>query len=167
VATSPVSLRLQSFHSDFVARLLLCAAAVLLCHQFQWYWLRSVTCYWNVVADGWLGVHLVRTGGDTVMFRGELYRYVVSCTMADVWCGALAFLWDTRRPTADNVTRWIAFGAGLFFFNVARLTFSDLLFAAHLPWNLAHNVVSGVAYWIVWRWIRRDANRRIPQTERA
>ena len=153
MATSPVPVRPQSISFELVERVLLCVAAVVTCYQFEWDWLRSATCYWNLIADNCFGVHLVRTSADTVMWRGQLYHYVVACTMADVWCGALAWLWNSRQTLAQNLARWFLFGLGLFVFNIARLTFSDVLFAANLPWDLAHNVVSGIAYWLIWRWL--------------
>jgi hypothetical protein len=43
--------------------------------------------------------------------------------------------------------------AAMFCFNVFRLSVSDVLFAGGLPWNLAHNVISGISYFLVWVWI--------------
>ena len=43
----------------------------------------------------------------------------------------------------------------LFAFNVFRLSVSDVLFAVGLPWDLAHNVISGFAYFLVWVWVWR------------
>jgi hypothetical protein len=58
-----------------------------------------------------------------------------------------------RRSCTRNLAFFAVVALGLFAFNIVRLSFSDMLFAVGLPWDLAHNVISGVAYFLAWVWI--------------
>jgi hypothetical protein len=152
VTAEPVE-RTRLVSSSLVLRFALSALAVLICYQFQWEWLRAATSEWNLRLDALFGVHLQRISFDTVIYRGATYRYVIACTMADAFCGALPLVWNLRRTVMQNLSFIIAFAAGLFVFNVVRLSFSDILFARGLSWDWAHNVVSGVSYFLLWEWI--------------
>ena len=103
--------------------------------------------------DALAGVFLQRIGPETVMFRGQVYRYVIACTFADVFCGAIPLLWDLRSTVLRNLALLAAFAVVLFAFNIFRLSLSDALFAHGVSWNLGHNVVSGFAYFAVWSWL--------------
>jgi hypothetical protein len=149
--------------SDFLIRALLCALAVLICYQFRWEWLRYLTSEMNLRLDAVAGVHLQRLSADTVLWRGQVYQYVVACTFADVWCGAIPFLWDLRQTMSRNLLRLAAFTPALFAFNVLRLTLSDVLCAHGFSWNIGHNVVSGVSYFLIWSWLRRSSRTLQPQ----
>ncbi len=138
---------------NVLIRLALSALAVLLCYAFQWMWLRALTCDWNVRLDSLFGVHLQRIAVDQVIYRGAVYRYAIACTMADAYCGTIPLIWDTSRTIVRNIAFVLAFGVVLIVFNVSRLTFSDVLFAQGINWDLAHNVISGVCYFILWEWI--------------
>ncbi len=146
----------RPFARQMMFRCLLAAVAVALCYCFQWEWLRRFTADGNVWLDALAGVHLQRISFDTVVWHGELYRYVVACTFADVWCGSLAFLWRSRDTVLRNLAVICLWTPLLLSFNIFRLSFSDVLFAQGLSWDLAHNVVSGVAYFAVWQtlWYR-------------
>jgi len=134
-------------------RFALVAAAVCVCYLFEWHWLRWLTAEFNSRLDLLAGVHLQRISYDTVAYNGKVYKYVIACTFADVWCGAIPLLWSLRASVSRNLYLIAIFTVGLFAFNVVRLSISDVLFAAGLSWDLAHNVLSGVAYYLIWRWI--------------
>ena len=151
--------------SEFALRCLFAAVAVLVCYQFRWEWLRYLTAEGNLRLDALLGVHLQRVAFDTVLWRGQLYRYVTACTMADVWCGALAFLWLPRSSVAKNLMVLAAFTLGLFAVNIARLSFSDFVCAHGVSWNLGHNVVSGVCYFLIWQWLMWNRRRNTTVVE--
>jgi hypothetical protein len=86
----------------------------------------------------------------TIEFRGVLYQYQVSCTFADVWCGLIPLIWIRSKSIQWNAA-WLALWAiGLFMFNIARLSLSDILFAHGMSWTLAHSVLGGVCYYVVW-----------------
>ena len=142
--------------SSFFARCCLAGLGVVICYQFHWDWLRYVTSEANLQLDALVGVHLQRISFDTVMWSGHLYRYVIACTFADVWCGALAFLWIVRRSVAQNLLGVAGFTIGLFALNIARLSFSDFLCAHGMSWNIGHNVVGGICYFLIWTWLQRN-----------
>ncbi len=156
----------RPFAREMTIRGLLAATAVVLCYCFQWEWLRRLTADGNVWLDSLAGVQLQRLSFDTVAWHGQLYRYAVACTFADVWCGSLAFLWRTGESIRRNLSVIAAWSLLLFAFNILRLSFSDVLFAQGLSWNLAHNVVSGVSYFVVWQalWWRLTKSRSTTQT---
>ncbi len=143
----------QRISLELVLRIMAAAAAVVVCYQFQWLWLRHWTMVCNAALDRVFGVVLVPMSADTVMWHGATYRYVIACTMADVWCGALAFLWMIRRNIAENVLTLAGFTVGLFALNIARLSLSDFLCAHGASWNLGHNVVAGICYFLIWEWL--------------
>jgi len=135
----------------WIDQLLLIAAAVAFCHCLQWMWLRALTQYANLAVDSWFGVYMHPLSPTTITFQGVLYQYQVSCTFVDVWFGLIPLIWLKRQSVLWNVC-WLSFWAlGLFTFNVARLSLSDILFAHGMPWSIAHNVFSGVCYYLVWR----------------
>ncbi len=145
-----------------VIRFALAALAVAISYLFRWEFLRFLTSEGNLRLDLLAGIHLQRISADTVMWKGVLYRYENACTFVDVWCGAIPLLWRLRRSLVNNIVFLTLVAAGMFCFNILRLSVSDVLFAAGVPWNLAHNVISGISYFLVWVWIwgrlRREQN---------
>jgi hypothetical protein len=138
---------------EVVLRFALVAVAVGVCYLFEWRWLRVVTLQLNALLDGLAGIHLQRIGFDTVEWRGAIYKYQIACTLADVWCGAIPLVWNLRKSVLRNIVYVLGVGAAMMAFNVVRLSFSDVLFARGMSWDLAHNVVSGISYYLVWMWI--------------
>jgi len=130
--------------------LALSGVAMGLCYLWDWPFLRYITSELNIRGDARLGISLQRVSSDAVFWKGVVYRYVNACTFADVWCGAVPLLWSLRRTIPQNLARIAIWVAGLLAFNVIRLCFSDALFDCGLPWDLAHNVVSGFSYFAVW-----------------
>ena len=143
----------QSECLSLLGRLIAVAGAVILCYRFEWQFLRYLTLESNVRLDALLGVHLERLAYDTVIWSGTAYRYGIACTFADVWCGAIALLYSSRRGVLQNLQLMCVFTVALFCFNVVRLSVSDLIFAVGVSWVVAHEVVSGIAYFLVWLWI--------------
>lgn len=167
MATTPISAwtaarsRAASLSThEFLLRCLLAALAVALCYQFRWDWLRYLTSEANLRFDALLGIPWQRVGFDSAEWNGRVYRYVIACTMADVWCGALAFLWVVRRSVSENLLLLSGFTAALFGLNIARLSLSDVLCAHGVSWNLGHNVVAGVCYFFIWEWLLWQRRRR-------
>src|SRR3954463_3637593 len=99
---------------ELIVRFVLAALAVLLCYQFQWEWLRRLTCDWNLRLDALAGVHLQRIAFDKVIYRGEIYRYAIACTMVDAFCGALPLIWSHRESIARNLAIVVAAAVALF-----------------------------------------------------
>jgi hypothetical protein len=144
----------RTYSPELAIRFALVAVAVGLCYLWSWTWLRVLTSELNIRLDALAGISLQRLEPDTVYWRGVIYRYGNACTFVDVWCGAIPLLWNFRRSFFQNLSMVLTLAAALFAFNVARLSFSDVLFSQGLSWNFAHNVMSGVAYFLVWTWIR-------------
>lgn len=140
---------------ELAARIVLAALALLLCYQFDWTFLRSLTLEWNLRLDALFGVHLQRISSDTVLWNGSTYRYVIACTFADVWCAALPLIWNVRTRVSENLLLLALFTPALLAFNIFRLSISDALVAAGLSWNVGHNVISGLSYFVIWEFVRR------------
>ena len=134
-------------------RLALVPLCVGICYLFSWHFLRSLTADLNVGFDSLLGLHLERVSAEYVAWHGVLYRYVVACTMVDVWFGSLPLVWNPHRTVGQNLGWLAAFAVGSFAFNIFRLSLSDLIFSRGVSWNLAHNALSGAAYFVVWLWL--------------
>jgi hypothetical protein len=153
--------RSESQSRTLLIRFALAALAVAFSYLFRWQLLRFLTSEANLRLDLLAGIHLQRISADTVMWKGVLYRYVNACTFVDVWFGSVPLLWSLRRSLARNMLMMGGFALAMFCFNVFRLSLSDVLFAAGVPWDLAHNVISGISYFVVWVWIwNRMAKRR-------
>jgi hypothetical protein len=140
-------------------RFALAALAVAVSYCFHWEFLRFLTSEANLRLDLLAGIHLQRVSADAVLWKGVLYRYENPCTFVDVWFGSIPLLWNLRRSLTRNLAFMAAVAAAMFCFNVFRLSVSDVLFAAGLPWNIAHNVISGISYFVVWVWIWRRLTR--------
>jgi hypothetical protein len=136
-----------------VIRFAQAALAVAVSYLFRWELLRFLTSEANLRLDLLAGIHLQRISADTVMWRGVLYHYENPCTFVDVWFGSVPLLWNLRRSVTWNLLFMTAIAVAMFCFNVFRLSVSDVLFATGLPWDLAHNVISGISYFVVWVWI--------------
>jgi hypothetical protein len=132
-------------------RLFLVALAVALCHCFAWTWLRALTQQSNLAVDALFGVYMQPLTATTISFQGVFYHYQVSCTFVDVWFGLIPLIWMKQQSVQWNVCWLSGWAVGLFVFNVARLSLSDILFAYGIPWWLAHAAFSGVCYYFVWR----------------
>ena len=145
--------RSESQSRTLLIRFALAALAVAFSYCFRWEFLRFLTSEANLRLDLLAGIHLQRIAADAVMWKGLPYRYENPCTFIDVWFGSIPLLWNLRRSAARNLSFIAAVAVGMFCFNVFRLSVSDVLFATGLPWNLAHNVISGLSYFLVWVWI--------------
>ncbi len=139
--------------SGLLIRFALVAAFVAFSYLFRWEFLRYLTSEANLHLDLFAGIHLQRLSSDLVMWKGTLYRYENSCTFIDVFFGTIPLVWNLRLSILRNLGLLAVVAAGYFAFNVFRLTISDILFAIGLPWDLAHNVISGITYFAVWVWI--------------
>jgi hypothetical protein len=152
---------------EIIVRVLLAALALALCYSFDWTWLRALTMQLNLRLDALLGVVLQPISNEAVMWHGAVYRYGIACTFADVWCAAIPLIWDFRPGWKSNLRVLAAFTVALFAFNIVRLSISDVLFAAGLSWNVAHNMVAGVAYFAIWEFVRRRLKRIVRSQPQA
>jgi hypothetical protein len=141
--------------SQLVLRLVLSFLAVVACYRFDWLWLKDITATLNVRLDHLAGVPLQRLSLDTVRLGPKFFQYVIACTFADVWCAAIALVWDARQSVARNLEFLTGFTLGLFVLNVVRLSAADVLYAAGMSWSLAEGLIGGLAYFAVWLVILR------------
>ncbi|HWR16933.1 MAG TPA: hypothetical protein VN577_19045 [Terriglobales bacterium] len=136
-----------------VARFVLAALAVGVCYSFEWHWLRQLTMELNLRLDALLGVTLQRVSETTVMWQGGFYHYVIACTFADAWCASIPLTWNQRATLRSNLLFLAGFTLVLFAVNIVRLSLSDVLVARGLSWNMGHNVVSGISYFLLWKFV--------------
>ena len=148
--------------TELFIRFLLAALAVGICYCFEWTFLRGLTMTLNARVDALAGVVLQPLSSTQVMWNGGVYRYVIACTFADVWCAALPLVWDFRVGLPANLKFVAIFTVGLFAFNVFRLSLSDVVVAHRVPWDWGHNVVGGVAYFAVWEVVWRRMRAVVP-----
>ena len=138
-----------------INQLLLIALAVALCHCFRWNWLRALTQSANLGVDSWFGVYMQALSPTTITYRGLLYQYQISCTFVDVWFGLVPILWLKRQSIPWNVCWLMVWALSLLVVNISRLSLSDVLFAYGVPWWVAHSIMSGLCYYLVWCVARR------------
>ena len=149
----PEEHRKKWWASGLLIRFVLVAVFVGFSYLFRWPFLRYLTSEANLRLDLVAGIHLQRISNDVVMWKGALYNYENACTFVDVFFGTIPLVWDLKNSVLRNLGFLAIVAVAYFAFNVFRLTVSDVLFAIGLPWDLAHNVVSGISYFAVWVWI--------------
>ncbi|HEY6250435.1 MAG TPA: hypothetical protein VI685_10780 [Candidatus Angelobacter sp.] len=162
-------IRRYRFHPDHetMLRALLCALTVLICYQFQWQFLRHITCeciFW--ISNG-LGFRVLPLSKDTLQWGDLQVRFVIACTFIDVFCGSVPWLWNRNRSVVKNTSELAVFGMGLFVFNLVRLELGFIFYAYGIPWMLAHGCLGGIAYCVVWLWIDYRRNRPQPRPRRC
>lgn len=125
-------------------RLCLVPIAVLICYQFDWWFLRLATIEAMAATSAVLNWPLRNIGGDLLDMNGVITRFTVGCTLVDYYAGALPLLWDRSRSIVNNLARFVALFILFFAFNIARQDLTILLRAHGLPWWLAHEVPASV-----------------------
>ena len=136
-------------------RLALIAPFVVLCYLFEWTWLRTLTTHSFVVALDFFGVSVVRLSQDTLMHRGQLYRFVVSCTAVDAFFGSIPLLWMIEKSLLRNLLFFGVYFLCLSVVNVARIAVGFVAFDRGVSWWLSHEVVAGIFYFALFLWIAR------------
>jgi hypothetical protein len=135
---------------EFARRLALAMLALLLCYQFEWQWLRSLTAGLNIQLDALFDVELRRLSSDTVTLGGGVLRYENACTFVDVWCAAIPLLWDAGQTAWQNLRFLLVISIAMLALNIVRLSITDVLFGHGVAWVWAEGVIGGLAYWAVW-----------------
>jgi hypothetical protein len=143
-ATIPVR-TISSAGRSLALRIALVPVFVALCYFFQWWWLRIATTTLLVQASGWLGVPMHRVAPDIVSLDGRLIQFIIPCTMADAFFGAIPLLWR-RAEGWLNLPRLGAIFVGVCGLNLFRLELGFVGIHRGLPWWLGHEVVAGFAY---------------------
>lgn len=134
----------------------LVAVAVGFCHLLDWYWLRVLTASLNQQWSGALGVPAYLLAPDLVRFPGLTGRFVVACTMADVWCGAIPLVWDLEEGISSNLSYLVYLAVVIFVLNTVRLAVSNfVIFQLGIPWTIGHQCFAALSYLLIWLLIQR------------
>ena len=148
----------RSLSSSVLRRILFVAILVIVTHQFAWGWLRFLTSEAVLRASAFLGMVTERESFDTIRIHGQSYCFVVSCTFVDALMGAIPLVWNFKKSMSGNILALMVWIVSLFCFNVSRLEVTQVLLAQGTPWVIAHDILSGIAYFAVWlaisRWAR-------------
>jgi hypothetical protein len=141
----------------------LVAVAVGLCHLLEWYWLCVLTASLNQQGSAMLGVPCYRLAPDLLGFPGVTARFVVSCTMADVWCGAIPLVWDLEEGISSNLSYLVYLAVVVFVLNTVRLAASNfVVFRLGVPWTIGHQSLAALGYLLIWLLIQRRGAWRKP-----
>jgi hypothetical protein len=147
---------IEHSNAELLIRAMLLVAAVIACHLMRWEWLRFWTSEAVLRLCDLLAVPMHRLLFDTVKCRGQMFDYSVSCTFIDVCFGAIVLMWNRARSLSTNLLTMAAFAGCLFIFNVVRLALGFVLYSHRVPWTIAHEAMSGVAYFLVWLYLMRQ-----------
>jgi hypothetical protein len=100
-----------------------------------------------------LGIAGSRVSFDTIELCGTWFKFTVSCTLVDAFCGSIPLLWRIDLSVCVNALRLARYAACLFLANVLRLELGNVLYCRGLPWFLVHESVSAVSYFVLFLWI--------------
>jgi hypothetical protein len=137
-------------------RVLLVPVFVGVCHLYGWDWLRVLTTDTLMQISAMLGLPMHRVSPDVIRIAGITAQFVVSCTLVDAYFGAIPLLWRTTISWPRNLLRMVALMGGMFVLNIVRLEFGFAALTRGVPWWLAHEVVSGVTYFLIYIFIVRQ-----------
>ena len=96
-----------------------------------------------------IGPPVSRLGADQIAVNGTHFQVVVSCTLIDAFCGMIPLLWDLSVSAMSNVLGLMTLFAVISAFNIVRLQAGFVAYAHGVPWGLAHEVVSGLTYFML------------------
>jgi hypothetical protein len=140
----------QSLGRGFLFRVLLVVVLVTVTHRFEWRELRFLTSEAVLRLSPALGIPTYRISFDTLRLQGHLFQFVISCTLVDVFIGAIPLIWSVKKSILANASRLGEAALYLFVFNILRLELGHLLYAHGTPWILAHEILGGGAYFAIW-----------------
>ena len=142
--------RLHLLSRGFLYRALLVVFVVALTHEFEWRWLRFLTSEAILRISPLLGMSSGRISFDTILVQQQPHRFVISCTFADVFMGAIPLIWNLKKSLLVNISILAVAAVSLFGFNILRLEIGQFLYSRGAPWMLTDNIIGGVAYFAVW-----------------
>ena len=148
--TIPARMRVPHWLGRLLARLAIASVLVFGCYQLEWHWLRNITTSIIVWLSHSLALPVNQLAHDVVEMNGTYYGIYISCTMIDVFFAAAALMWNTQRPFLRNLLRLVYLFFFVFALNILRLEIGfQLLYRLHVPNIVAHEIVGGIAYFIV------------------
>jgi exosortase/archaeosortase family protein len=128
---------------------------VVLCYQFEWRALRSVVCSAFLAILHAAAVPALQISPDGLIWRGQVYQFVVACTAVDAYCGSVPLLWMVEKSVPRNLVFFSVYFVVLSVVNVIRIAAGFLAFVGGVSWWLSHEVVAGVFYFFLFLWIAR------------
>ncbi len=141
---------------ELVVRVLLVPVFVGVCYLFDWNWLRGLTAATLVNISTALGIPMLRVNADLIRIAGISARIVVACTMIDAYFGAIPLLWKVNASWRENFVRLASLLPAVFVWNIVRLEAGFVALTWGVPWWLAHEVVAGLAYFVLYAFLLRE-----------
>ena len=146
----PKRTRMPEWLSRLLVRLAIASVLVFGCYQLEWNWLRNITTSIIVQLSQFFTLPVNQPAHDVVEINGTYYGIYISCTMIDVFFAAAALMWNTRELFLKNLLRLVFLFLFVFALNILRLEIGfQLLYRMHVPEIVAHEIVGGIAYFIV------------------
>jgi hypothetical protein len=139
-----------------ILRASLVALFVIACHQLDWRGARFLTSECILQISLWLGIPIQRLSFDVIQFNGQQFQFGVSCAYIDVVCGSIPLIWNLAVSVWRNLLKLTLYCGCLFVFNVLRLELGYVLYAQGVPWVFAHEVIGGVALFLIFLWVIRQ-----------
>ena len=142
----------------------LSATLVVLCYSLPWEGLRAATNTTLVLVSEWLGVPAQRVSFDILEIAGARFQQAVGCTFLDYFFASIPLLWDRSASLTRNARTVALMFVGLFAFNVVRLEIGLVSYYHGVPWWLGHEVVAGVAqFLVIFYVVRQQIWKRAPR----
>jgi len=138
-----------------ILRFCLVALFVIVCYQFDWQGLRTAWAELFVATAKQLHLRPLRAGIDSFVFNGKYFKFGLACTAVDVFLGSIPLLWETNKALLRNLMTAVACFVCLSAGNLIRLELGFILYARGMSWFLAHEVMAGVFYFVVFLTIVR------------
>jgi len=143
-------MRVPDWVSQLLGRLAIASVLVFACYRLEWHWLRNITAYIMVRLSHSLGLPVNQPAVDELEMNGTYYVFYISCTMIDVFFVAAALMWNSHLPFVRNLSRLVYLFLFVFAINILRLeTGFQLLYRLHVPDIVEHEIVGGIAYFMV------------------
>ncbi len=140
-------------------RIPIAAAAVLICYQFHWEWLRYLSSQGLLEIARAFGTSAARVTFDSILLNSVSFSFDISCSFADVFCFSLPFLWIRGEGLPFNGRRIGAFAAYLFVLNQVRVAVTYGVFRLGAPWRVSDLTVGSFAYAVVWIYLTHGIHR--------
>jgi len=142
--------RVPNWLSRLLGRLAIASVLVLACYRLEWHWLRNITASIMARLSHSLGLPVNQTADDVMEMSGTYYIFYISCTMIDVFLVAAALTWNSQLKFVRNLLRLVYLFLFVFAINILRLEAGfQLLYRFHAPDIVEHEIVGGIAYFIV------------------
>jgi len=136
---------------------------VLICYAFPWrIWRASITAALITVLQE-PSNPVIQLTFDTFSYDRGTFQVGISCTALDVFFGSIPLLWQRKRPLGQTLGFFALYFLVLSTINFIRLILGFRLYATGASWFAAHELMSGVFYFVIFVWIVRYRRRPSPE----